>query len=87
MKLLQQVEFTNIFYHINAKNLLLRIFYETEDYDGIRYLTQAFTALLKRNQRVPKYQIQAEQNFIKLIKKLPYTQARSGHYNDKRCYK
>ncbi|MEO1385285.1 MAG: hypothetical protein AAFV78_18850, partial [Bacteroidota bacterium] len=70
MKLLQQVEFTNIFYHINAKNLLLRIFYETEDYDGIKYLTQAFTALLKRNQRVPKYQIQAEQNFIRLIKKL-----------------
>ncbi|MEL6134536.1 MAG: hypothetical protein AAFR59_14345, partial [Bacteroidota bacterium] len=76
MKLLQQVEFTNIFYHINAKNLLLRIFYETEDYDGIKYLTQAFTALLKRNQRVPKYQIQAEQNFIRLIKKLTRLQQR-----------
>ena len=69
LKLLQQVEFTDVYYHLSAKFLLLRIYYEQNDTDGFRYLTQAFLAFLKRNQEISTYQTQAYRNLIRFAQK------------------
>lgn len=69
LKLLQRVVFTDVYYHLSAKFLLLRIYYEQNDADGIRYLTQAFLALLKRNKKISTYQSQAYRNLIRFTKK------------------
>ncbi|MEO0897118.1 MAG: hypothetical protein AAFY71_12010 [Bacteroidota bacterium] len=76
MVLLQQIEFTDVFYHLSAKSLLMKIYYELNDDDGIKYLVHAFQAFIKRNQKIPKYQIQAHQNFIRHLKKLVNLRAR-----------
>ncbi|MCI4670120.1 MAG: hypothetical protein MRZ79_18430 [Bacteroidia bacterium] len=76
--LLQQIEFSDVFYHLSAKSLLMRIYYEVGDDDGFKYLVHAFQAFLKRNQKIPKYQIQSHHNFIKSLKKLVALRARKG---------
>ena len=69
LKLLQQVEFTDVYYHLSAKFLLLRIYYEQYDYDGFQYLTQAFLAFIKRNKEISAYQTQAYRNLIRFARK------------------
>ncbi len=69
MRLLQQVEFTDVFYQLSARCMLMKIYYELGDWDGLKYLSQAFLAFLKRNKHIPSYHIQTHQNFIRFTKK------------------
>ncbi|MEM7369299.1 MAG: hypothetical protein AAF587_11920 [Bacteroidota bacterium] len=69
LKLLQRVVFSDVYYHLSAKFLLMRIYYEQEDYDGFVYLTQAFLVMLRRNQEISTYQAQAYKNLIRYSKK------------------
>ncbi len=69
LRLLQQVEFTDIFYPLSAKSLLLKIYFEQEDADGLSYHTQAFQAFLKRNKHVPEAHYHIYFNLIRYSKK------------------
>ncbi|MEM7659290.1 MAG: hypothetical protein AAF399_24435 [Bacteroidota bacterium] len=69
LKLLQQVDFTDVYYHLSAKFILLKIYYEQQDDDALDYLIKAFLIFLKRNKQIAGYQIQAYQKLIRLIKK------------------
>lgn len=69
LKILQQVVFSDVYYHLSAKFLLMRIYYEQEDYDGFVYLTQAFMVLLRRNKEVSAYHALAYKNLIRFTKK------------------
>lgn len=68
MKLLNQVEFTDVFYHLSAKSMLLKIYYELKDEEALRYHIQAFRAFLKR-QQLPRYHLQTHHNLLRLLKK------------------
>ncbi|MEM9984436.1 MAG: hypothetical protein AAF804_05010 [Bacteroidota bacterium] len=70
MKLLNSVNFTDIFYHLSAKSTLLKIYYDLGDGDSLKYQIQAFRALLKRNQKIPRYHVQTHQNLLRWISKL-----------------
>lgn len=80
--LLQQIEFTNVFYHLSAKSLLMKIYFELGDDDGFKYLVYAYQAFLTRSQKIPKYQIQSHHNFIKSLKKMVSLRARRRHLED-----
>jgi len=82
MVLLQQIEFSDVFYHLSAKSLLMRIYYELCDDDGFKYLVHAFQAFIKRNQKIPKYQIQAHTNFIRILKKMVNLRARKPYLDE-----
>jgi len=69
MKLLNQVEFTDVFYYLSAKSMLLKIFYEMGDGDSLKYQIQAFRAFLKRNKQLPRYHIQNHSNLLKFVNK------------------
>jgi hypothetical protein len=69
MKLLIQVEFTDVFYHLSAKGMLLQIYYEMKDEDALKYHMQAFRAFLKRHKQLPKQRVQREINLMRLLKK------------------
>jgi hypothetical protein len=70
LKQLNSVEFIDIFYILGAKCLLLKIFYELNDYDAFYSLTESFYVYLKRNMLISEYQKSTHINFIKHIKQL-----------------
>ncbi len=49
---LMQVEFTDVYYHLDSKVLLLKIHYESNETDALEYHIEAFKAYLKRNKKV-----------------------------------
>ncbi|MEO1218541.1 MAG: hypothetical protein AAFY45_33735 [Bacteroidota bacterium] len=83
MRLLQQVEFTDVYYNVSARATLLKIFYETGDYDSVRYVSQAFQAYLKRNKSIPKLHYNRHLNFIQMIKKLSRLSMKRYRLEDK----
>lgn len=49
---LHQVEFNDVYYALNSKMLLLRIYYELEDIDPLLSLIESFKVYIKRNKLV-----------------------------------
>lgn len=68
--LLNQVEFTDVLYHLSAKSILLKIHYEEKDEDSMSYLIQAFQVFLRRNKHLSKKHYQNHSQFIRLAKKM-----------------
>jgi tetratricopeptide (TPR) repeat protein len=69
MKLLQQVEFTEVNYHLSAKALLLKIYYELEEDEALKYLIQSYQVYLKRNQDLAVAHIEGHKNLLRFVKK------------------
>lgn len=70
LKVLQQVEFTDVYYALGARNILLKTYYDLRDYDPLFSLLDSFSVYLKRNKDVSTYQQKIHLNFIKLLRKL-----------------
>ncbi|MDQ3072700.1 MAG: hypothetical protein M3Q97_05500 [Bacteroidota bacterium] len=70
LRLLQTVEFTDVYYHLDAKALLLRTYYELFDTEPFFSMADAFTNYLKRNKLISSYQRTVYLNFVKFIRKL-----------------
>jgi hypothetical protein len=70
LKLLQTAEFTDVFYQLDAKALLLRTYYELDETEPFLNLADAFTNYLKRNKQISDYQRTVYLNFVKYAKKL-----------------
>ena len=70
LKLLQEIEFTDVFYNIDSKSMLLKIYYELEETESFYSLIDAFKMFLKRNKLISDYQYQANWNLTRLAKKI-----------------
>lgn len=79
MKLLQQVEFTDIFYHLSAKSILLKIYYELEEEEALSYLMLAFSALLRRNRHISRSQVEVYENFLRFVRQAQRLRSRVGN--------
>lgn len=71
LSLLTQVEFDNLFLNMDAKTMLLKIYYEKGDFEALDSLLISFQKFLQRKSIVA-YQQQIHKNMIKLTKKLIY---------------
>ncbi|MEL7535148.1 MAG: hypothetical protein AAFN10_27845, partial [Bacteroidota bacterium] len=67
---LQKVSFTDVYYDLSARQMLLKIYYETDDRDSLRYHLEAYRAFLKRNKSISKVKLQQNQELIRQSKKL-----------------
>lgn len=56
LALLQEVEFTDVYYHLDSKTLLLKTYYALEEWDSLQSLIDSLKVYLKRNKLVPQYQ-------------------------------
>lgn len=65
LKLMQDVEFTDIYYHLDAKVLLIKIYYDTSAFESLMPLFTSFSNYLRRNKKVSEYQQLSYQNFLK----------------------
>lgn len=67
---LNQVEFTDIYYNLGAKVMLLKIYHENKETEALLSLIKAFKIFLKRNKLVSKNVKQTYLNFIALLGEL-----------------
>jgi hypothetical protein len=72
--LLQQVNFSDLYYQLDTRAILLKIYYEQDDDDALFYHITAFKTFLLRNKLVSDYQRTIYRNLIRYTAKL----ARSG---------
>ena len=69
LKLLQTVEFTDVFYHLGSKSLLLKAYYETDNAESFYSLISAFRVYLRRNKYISESQFSNHLNLINFVKK------------------
>ena len=70
IKLLQTVEYQDFVYNLNAKQLLLRTYFETEEQDALFFLFDSFRAYLRRNDNISPKMKMHYSNLIKYTKRL-----------------
>jgi hypothetical protein len=70
LKLMRSVEFADIYYHLDAKMLLMKIYYETNADDSLISLIPALHIYLKRSKLLSEYQRKIYLNLIKYVKKI-----------------
>lgn len=67
---LQHVEFTDPSYHLGAKIIQLKSYYELEEEEAFLSLIAAFRKYIQRNQQISAYRKSANAHFIQLAKEL-----------------
>jgi hypothetical protein len=70
LDLLQEVEFTDMYYHLDAKTLLLKTYYETAEWDSLQSLIDAFKVYLKRSKTLPSFYRTVYGNLVRFTQKL-----------------
>ncbi len=67
---LQDVEFTDTNYHLGAKIIQLKSYYELNEEEAFFALIEAFKKYILRSKDLSKYRKEANANFLKLVKKI-----------------
>lgn len=70
LRMLLKVEFNDVYYHLDSKSLLMKVYYEMNEYDPFLSLVDAFKIYLKRNKFISELQRTTYHNFIVLTNKL-----------------
>jgi hypothetical protein len=65
LRLLQQVEFTDVFYALDVRSILLKSYFEQGEEELFNYQASAFKTFLSRNRQVSEYQRTIYRNFIR----------------------
>ena len=68
--LLNQVEFTDVYYACTSKYTLLKAYYALKELDTLDYFVSSFQLYLKRNKEISVGFKKSSENFLKLFKKL-----------------
>lgn len=70
LRLLQQVDFSDIFYDLDARSIVLKTWFELDEDDSFEYHATAFRTFLKRNKSVSEYQRTIYENLIQYTSRL-----------------
>ena len=68
-QLLVQLEYTDIRYNLGAKILLLKTYYDLEEYEALLSLSESFKQYLSRNKTIADFKRQGYNNLLKLTRK------------------
>jgi hypothetical protein len=80
LKMLLKVEFNDVYYHLDSKSLLLKVYYEMNEFDGFFSLVDAFRIYLKRNKFISDTQRNTYHNFVNLANKLMKIKSRDQKF-------
>ncbi len=70
LEYLNSVEFTDASYHLRAKILQLKSYFELGEEEALLSLIEAFQQYIRRSRSIPDYQKRANHHFLKLTKQL-----------------
>jgi hypothetical protein len=65
LSLFQRVEFTDIYYQLDTRSIVLKTYFEQDDAEAFFYHASAFRTYIRRNKLVSDYQRTSYRNFIK----------------------
>lgn len=68
--LLNKIGFTDVFYFLDSRSLLLKTYYELDEVDALLGLMDTFRSNLQRNKQISPYQKTIYLNLVKVVKKL-----------------
>jgi len=69
-KQLQLVEYSDIYYNLGSKLMLLKIYFETDESEALHSLLASFSIFLKRNKLISSKVKTSYQNLVKYVSKL-----------------
>ena len=78
LTLLQKVEFKDVFYHLSARSLMLKLYYETDEDAALEVLLETFRLYLKRNRAISAFQRRIHLNLVRFTKKLHRLREQKG---------
>jgi hypothetical protein len=70
LEVLQSVEYTDVTYALGAKTILLRVYYEQDEYLALDSLIDSFRIFLRRNKQISINLKKEYNNFLNLVKQL-----------------
>lgn len=70
LQLLHDVDFTDTSYHLGAKTIQLKSYYELNETEALLALIEAFRKYLMRNRQISTYRKNANNNMLKLLRKI-----------------
>lgn len=70
LTLLQAISYTDVFYQLSARILMLRIYYQLEDFDSMSYQINAFRHFLGRNKEIEKDKQKQYLQYLSWLKKV-----------------
>ncbi len=70
LRLVNQVEFTDIFYALDTRTMQIKIYYQLDEWDPMQSAIEAFKVYLRRNKTLSDNVKQLYNNFLKFIEKL-----------------
>jgi hypothetical protein len=70
LKLFREVEFTDLYYQLDVRAILLKTYFELSDDEPFYYQASAFRAFLSRNRLMSDYQRKIYRNFVRYIVRL-----------------
>lgn len=70
LKYLQKVEFTDLYYQLDSKSILLKVYFETDEQEALLHHIAAFKIFLVRNKNISAYQLTIYKNFIRYTLKI-----------------
>ena len=70
LKLFREVEFTDLYYQLDVRAILLKTYFELSDDEPFYYQSSAFRAFLSRNRLMSDYQRKIYRNFVRYIVRL-----------------
>lgn len=70
LRMLLQVAYTDVYYELDSRSLLLKTYYELEEYESFLSLVGSFGLFLRRNRQISDYQRTVYKNLIRFSRKL-----------------
>jgi tetratricopeptide (TPR) repeat protein len=70
MSLVQHVVFTDTYYNLDCKVLLMKSYFELEEIQALQSLIDSFYMYLKRNKAISEFQRSSYLNFLRIVRKL-----------------
>lgn len=87
LQLLYQVEFTDSTYHLGAKNIQLKSYYELGESEAFGALVDAFRIYVKRNKALSTYRKEVYFNFLRIAKKIEKLKQQKDYMDQKKFEK
>lgn len=81
---LNTVEFTDATYHLGAKDIQLKIYYDLNESEAFFSLIKAFRIYVKRNKQLSEYRKEVYLNYLKIAKKMASLKEKSPYVSKER---
>lgn len=78
LRSLHAVEFTDITYHLGAKDIQLKSYYELNESEAFIALCHAFRIYVLRNRQLSEYRKEVYLNYLKLVKRIEALRNKQG---------